>query len=83
VLFFTVSGYINLSVTEWASAASAGKFLRAHRLILEVFIMDQTAALETSSANRMKFIIGGLLIVAAVIYQSQRPIFHDHRRAGC
>jgi cytochrome c-type biogenesis protein CcmE len=30
--------------------------------------MDQTAALETSSANRMKFIIGGLLIVAAVIY---------------
>lgn len=30
--------------------------------------MEQSATLTTSSANRMKFIFGGLLIVAAVVY---------------
>jgi cytochrome c-type biogenesis protein CcmE len=30
--------------------------------------MDQTAGVETSSAGRMKFIVGGLLIIAAVVY---------------
>lgn len=30
--------------------------------------MEQSATLTTSSANRMKFIFGGLLIVSAVVY---------------
>jgi cytochrome c-type biogenesis protein CcmE len=30
--------------------------------------MDQPATLPTTSANRMKFILGGLLIIAAIIY---------------
>jgi cytochrome c-type biogenesis protein CcmE len=30
--------------------------------------MEQTASLQAGSANRMKFIFGGLLIVAAVVY---------------
>ena len=30
--------------------------------------MDQTATLENSPAGKMKFILGGLLIVAAIIY---------------
>jgi cytochrome c-type biogenesis protein CcmE len=30
--------------------------------------MEQTAAIETSSKGRFKFIIGGLLIVAAIVY---------------
>ena len=30
--------------------------------------MEQSATLQTSTVNRMKFILGGLLIVAAVIY---------------
>lgn len=30
--------------------------------------MEQTATLQSGSANRMKFIIGGLLIIAAVVY---------------
>jgi cytochrome c-type biogenesis protein CcmE len=30
--------------------------------------MEQTATVESGSAGRMKFIIGGLLIVAAVVY---------------
>jgi cytochrome c-type biogenesis protein CcmE len=30
--------------------------------------MEQTATVEKSSAGRMKFLIGGLLIVAAVVY---------------
>jgi cytochrome c-type biogenesis protein CcmE len=30
--------------------------------------MEQTAAVESSSPGRLKFIIGGLLIVAAVVY---------------
>jgi len=30
--------------------------------------MEQTTTLQTNSGNRVKFIIGGLLIVAAVIY---------------
>lgn len=30
--------------------------------------MEQTAGVETSSAGRMKFIVGGLLIIAAVVY---------------
>ena len=30
--------------------------------------MDQTATIENSSAGRIKFILGGLLIVAAIVY---------------
>ena len=30
--------------------------------------MEQTATVPTSSSNRMKFIIGGLLIIAAIVY---------------
>jgi cytochrome c-type biogenesis protein CcmE len=30
--------------------------------------MEQTAALQSGSTNRMKFIIGGLLIIAAIVY---------------
>jgi cytochrome c-type biogenesis protein CcmE len=30
--------------------------------------MEQSATLHSSSANRMKFIVGGLLIIAAVVY---------------
>jgi len=30
--------------------------------------MEKTAVLETNPANRMKFILGGLLVVAAVVY---------------
>ncbi len=30
--------------------------------------MEQSATMQTSTANRMKFILGGLLIVAAVVY---------------
>jgi cytochrome c-type biogenesis protein CcmE len=38
-------------------------------MILEVIVeMEGTAAIETGSAGRMKFIIGGLLIIAAVVY---------------
>lgn len=30
--------------------------------------MEQSATLQTGSANRMKFMVGGLLIIAAVVY---------------
>ncbi len=30
--------------------------------------MEQTAALQSGSSSRMKFIVGGLLIIAAVVY---------------
>jgi cytochrome c-type biogenesis protein CcmE len=34
----------------------------------EIQVMEQTAPVATSTAGRMKFIVGGLLIVGAVIY---------------
>ena len=45
--------------------------------------MEQTTALESSSNGRLKFLIGGLLIVAAIVYlivsstQRQCAILHD------
>jgi len=59
-------------MTEFPCPYCAGKFLlkfvEANRQINGGSFMEQTEHTETSSAGRMKFIIGGLLIVAAVVY---------------